>query len=152
MGNDAGAKGIRAWCLPGSRRGYTPIIDSMIGEKTMHTLPLDAFGALETAILNVLWAHAGPMTVREMHDALCERGLAYTTILTTMVRMVEKGWLSRTTQRAVPRRGRGHTDRYTVVITKGALLAATIEESCARLSADRGDRAEALAVLLGAAQ
>jgi hypothetical protein len=48
--------------------------------------------------------------------------------------------------------GRGHTDSYTAVITKGALLAATIEEICARLCADRSDRAEAVAILLGVAR
>jgi len=85
---------------------------------------------------------------------LPDRGLAYTTILTTMVRMMEKGWLDRGAARSRMRQspGREHTDSYTAAVTKGALLAAAIEETCARLGADRGDRAAALDVILGAAR
>ena len=59
----------------------------------MHILNASNFGPLETAILEHFWAEPDTSwTVAAVHDALQARGLAYTTILTTMVRMTEKGW------------------------------------------------------------
>lgn len=54
------------------------------------TLPTDA----ETAILRVLWSR-GPSTVREVHDALEERDVGYTTVLKLMQIMLQKGLLTR---------------------------------------------------------
>lgn len=48
----------------------------------------------ETAILSVLWAR-GPSTVRQVHDALSERGTGYTTVLKLMQIMAHKGLLRR---------------------------------------------------------
>jgi len=53
-------------------------------------LPTEA----ELEILNVLWA-AGPSTVRDVHDALSEKGTGYTTVLKQMQVMAEKGLLAR---------------------------------------------------------
>lgn len=51
---------------------------------------------LELEILKVLWDH-GPMRVREVRDALAEvRGLAYTSVMTVMNIMTDKGFLKRT--------------------------------------------------------
>jgi predicted transcriptional regulator len=61
----------------------------------MRALPSQAFDPLETAILGVLCARHHPLTVREIHAALHDRALAYTTIMTTMARMTEKAMLSR---------------------------------------------------------
>ena len=53
-------------------------------------LPTDS----ELEILNALWA-SGPATVREVHDALTNKGTGYTTILKQMQMMVDKGLLTR---------------------------------------------------------
>jgi len=64
-------------------------------EPPLRALPLQAFGPLETAILGVLGARHQPLTVREIHAALHNRALAYTTIMTTMAHMTEQGIVSR---------------------------------------------------------
>ncbi|HTV82151.1 MAG TPA: BlaI/MecI/CopY family transcriptional regulator [Acidobacteriaceae bacterium] len=48
----------------------------------------------ELAILQVLWRR-GASTVREVHEALEERGIGYTTVLKQMQVMIEKGLLTR---------------------------------------------------------
>lgn len=61
-------------------------------------------GALEADVMRVLWAAPGPLTVRDVLDALNEvraEDLAYTTVMTVLVRLADKGALART------RRGRG---------------------------------------------
>ena len=64
-------------------------------ERPLPALPSQAFGALETAILGVLGARHQPLTVREIHAALHDCGVAYTTIMTTMARLTETGMVSR---------------------------------------------------------
>lgn len=54
------------------------------------TLPTDS----ETAILRVLWER-GPSTVREVHEALDDREVGYTTVLKLMQIMLNKGLLAR---------------------------------------------------------
>lgn len=52
-------------------------------------------GDLELAIMEVLWER-GPATVREVREALAEnRQIAYTTVMTVMARLADKGILSR---------------------------------------------------------
>ena len=52
-------------------------------------------GDLETDIMEVLW-HTGPMTVREVYRKLRpRRKIAYTTVMTVMARLAEKGLLTR---------------------------------------------------------
>jgi predicted transcriptional regulator len=48
----------------------------------------------ELAILGVLWG-AGPSTVREVHDALGDRGTGYTTVLKLLQIMTDKGLVRR---------------------------------------------------------
>jgi predicted transcriptional regulator len=63
-----------------------------------------ASGELENRVLEILWSHDQPMTAREVHDVLsADRKLAYTTPLTILVRLYEKGLLLR------GRRGRAFT-------------------------------------------
>jgi predicted transcriptional regulator len=63
-------------------------------------------GELENRVLEILWAHDHDMTAREVHDVLSdERQLAYTTPLTILVRLYDKGLLLR------GRRGRAFTYR-----------------------------------------
>jgi predicted transcriptional regulator len=61
----------------------------------MRALPSQIVDPLETAILGVLGARHQPLTVREIHAALHNRALAYTTIMTTLVRLIEQGMVSR---------------------------------------------------------
>jgi predicted transcriptional regulator len=56
----------------------------------MRALPSQLFGSLETAILGVLGVEHQPLTVREIHTALNDGVLEYTTIITTLARMTEK--------------------------------------------------------------
>ncbi len=55
------------------------------------TIP--GFGELETAIMEVVWAKH-PICVREVLRTL-DRGSAYTTVMTVMQRLHEKGMLKR---------------------------------------------------------
>jgi predicted transcriptional regulator len=67
---------------------------------------LPGLGELERAIMQVVWAADGPVTGRAVVDQLTRaRPIAYTTVLTVMDRLVQKGLLTR--QRA----GRAHTYR-----------------------------------------
>jgi predicted transcriptional regulator len=52
-------------------------------------------GDLECEIMELVWKKANPtVTVREVYDILRrERQIAYTTVMTTMVRLAEKGLL-----------------------------------------------------------
>jgi len=53
---------------------------------------LTGLGALERAVMDHLWAAAGPQTVRQVHDALStQRDLAYTTVMTVLQRLARKG-------------------------------------------------------------
>jgi predicted transcriptional regulator len=55
-----------------------------------------ASGELENRVLEILWSHDHPMTAREVHDVLsADRNLAYTTPLTILVRLYDKGLLLR---------------------------------------------------------
>ena len=52
-------------------------------------------GDLERAAMQVVWAASGPLTARQVADALAGRGLAYTTWLTVLGRLERKGLLER---------------------------------------------------------
>jgi predicted transcriptional regulator len=110
----------------------------------MPTLTTQALGPTETQIMQVVWSHRGPLTVRQVHTVLSFCGLAYTTIMTTMERLAEKGVLTRDNGRA----GFGGAYHYMPALSRGELLAAPIEQICTGLGADQGDRTEALAVIL----
>ncbi|WP_243769788.1 BlaI/MecI/CopY family transcriptional regulator [Amycolatopsis acidicola] len=51
-------------------------------------------GELETEVLAALWSHDGPATAAEVQQ-LVDAGLAYTTVLTILTRLHEKGVLTR---------------------------------------------------------
>lgn len=52
-------------------------------------------GDLQRAILSIIWRR-GSCTVREIHDELSsDRTIAYTTVLTVMTRLSERGTLKR---------------------------------------------------------
>jgi predicted transcriptional regulator len=52
-------------------------------------------GELERSAMNVLWDAPTPLTVREVLDALGERDLAYTTIMTVLDRLGAKDMVRR---------------------------------------------------------
>lgn len=57
----------------------------------------DVLGPLERRVMAQLWAH-GPQTVGEVLGALnrsVERQVAYTTVMTILVRLLEKGYVTR---------------------------------------------------------
>ena len=54
------------------------------------------FGELEAAVMQRIWAHDGPVTVRDIFEELRqERAIAYTTVMSTMDNLHRKGWLKR---------------------------------------------------------
>lgn len=62
-----------------------------------------AFGDLEAAIMDRVWAADAPVRVRQVVDDLQrERQIAYTTVQTVMEILHRKGWLTR------EKRGRAH--------------------------------------------
>ena len=54
-------------------------------------------GELEARVMDILWASDGAMTPRDVHDVLRRRrqGVAYTTVMTILVRLWQKGMLTR---------------------------------------------------------
>ncbi|HEY3218127.1 MAG TPA: BlaI/MecI/CopY family transcriptional regulator [Candidatus Limnocylindria bacterium] len=55
----------------------------------------DLLGPLESAVMECMWKR-GPLTVRDVVDQVGRpRGLAYTTVMTVMVRLHGKGLLAR---------------------------------------------------------
>ncbi len=53
-------------------------------------------GELEAAVLDVLWDRGGWLTPGEVHEVLSrERPLAYTTVMTILVRLCKKGHVER---------------------------------------------------------
>ena len=57
---------------------------------SLGTLTRVALGELERAVMAQLWSADGPLTVRDVHDRL-ERELAYTTVMTVLGRLAQKG-------------------------------------------------------------
>lgn len=84
-------------------------------------------GALEGAVMAALWAH-GEMTTPMVHESVGrKRGLAYTTILTTLQRLHKKGLLDRVD------RGRGHA--YTAHSSRDVFLQSRANGLAAQLCA-----------------
>lgn len=55
-------------------------------------------GSLEAEVMDRLWAAEGPVRVRDVVDELNgsrNKPLAYTTVMSTMVKLWRKGWLRR---------------------------------------------------------
>jgi predicted transcriptional regulator len=69
----------------------------------------------ELEVMRIMWAAAGPQTVKAVHKQIAAtREIAYTTVMTTMVRLAEKGVLAR----SLTRQGQGGGYVYTVAITE----------------------------------
>ena len=82
-------------------------------------------GPLETRVMEALWKAAEPLTVRELLGRL-NRGrrepLAYTTVMTVMNRLAEKGALRR------KRRGRGYAYQPTADDAAGLAVQSVVRE------------------------
>jgi predicted transcriptional regulator len=66
----------------------------MSARRSRRTLD-EVLGPLEAEVMDVVWAE-DEVTVRDVHEALNrKRKLAYTTVMTTMTRLADKGLLSR---------------------------------------------------------
>lgn len=91
------------------------------------------FGSLEREVMEQVWAAAEPATVREIHEALAERNLAYTTVMTVLDRLAKKGVVERF------REGRAY--RYRAAAGKDEVVADLMHEV---LDEAGGARAEAL--------
>ncbi|MFP5297925.1 MAG: BlaI/MecI/CopY family transcriptional regulator [Actinomycetota bacterium] len=66
----------------------------MAAARRRHTLA-EVLGPLESEIMDVVW-DAGEVTVRDVHTALeTQRPIAYTTVMTTLGRLADKGFLKR---------------------------------------------------------
>jgi predicted transcriptional regulator len=93
-------------------------------------------GSLEAEVLAALWTADGPLTAGEVQADLGSE-LAYTTVMTILSRLYEKG--------AVERRRAGRAYRYTPVMDQADIAAARM-----RGMLEAGDdRAEVLARFVG---
>jgi predicted transcriptional regulator len=111
----------------------------------MLNMTASLLGPLEQSIMECFWA-SGPQTGGQILATLRRtRTIAHTTVTTTLSRLHDQGLLTRTLAagRKMPW---VYTARYG---SRGALLAGAVEQMCVQLGADRGDRALALAVLMG---
>ncbi|MEV6029169.1 BlaI/MecI/CopY family transcriptional regulator [Streptomyces sp. NPDC052036] len=88
-------------------------------------------GELEGAVLAVLWAAGGPVTAAVVQTEV--PGAAYTTVLTILTRLCDKGLVTR------QREGRGHV--YAPVDDQAGIAAAGMHS----LLDEGGDRAAVLA-------
>ncbi|MFD3680518.1 BlaI/MecI/CopY family transcriptional regulator [Streptomyces sp. NPDC058613] len=81
-------------------------------------------GDLEDAVMTRVWQWNRPVTVREvLEDLQQERSIAYTTVMTVMDNLHQKGW--------VRREAEGRAYRYTAVSTRPAYSAALMNEAWA---------------------
>jgi predicted transcriptional regulator len=100
-----------------------------------------ALGPLEHAVMRVVWAYAAPITVKHVFEALsADRDVAYTTVMTTMVRLAEKGMLTRAPCRPGAQRGRGSAYHYTIVVSRAELLRTAVEQILTSFAVDEVER------------
>nr|WP_078503781.1 BlaI/MecI/CopY family transcriptional regulator [Streptomyces sulphureus] len=79
-------------------------------------------GELEDAVMTRVWRWNRPVTVREvLEDLESERTIAYTTVMTVMDNLHQKGWVRRHQQ--------GRAYRYEPISTRAAYSAALMKEA-----------------------
>ncbi|MGO4629670.1 BlaI/MecI/CopY family transcriptional regulator [Streptomyces sp. 2RAF24] len=82
-------------------------------------------GELEDAVMTRVWQWNRPVTVREvLEDLQQERSIAYTTVMTVLDNLHQKGWVRREVE--------GRAYRYTSVSTRAAYSAALMNEAWAQ--------------------
>lgn len=90
------------------------------------------FGPLEKEILEIIWKQNTPCSVRDVFCTLqSRRCIAYTTVMTVLNRLVEKGVLQRC------RDGKAHT--YTSLMSQQDVLCLTIKAFFATLKESKSD-------------
>ena len=83
-----------------------------------HTLA-DVLGPLESEIMDVVWDH-GEVTVRDVHSALSSsRAIAYTTVMTTLGRLTDKGLLRRVEDQPA--------HRYSALVSREEYASSTVK-------------------------
>lgn len=83
-----------------------------------HTLA-DVLGPLESEIMDVVW-DAGEVTVRDVHRSLNEvRPIAYTTVMTTLGRLTDKGLLRRVEDQPA--------HRYSALVSRDEYASSTVK-------------------------
>lgn len=95
-----------------------------------------ARGTLEDEVLAAVSSATGPRTVASVLESL-DGSAAYTTVMTTLVRLCDKGYLVRS------RHGRGYA--YTLAAPAQSIHAAVTARQMARLLAREGRRSDVLA-------
>ncbi|WP_190132042.1 BlaI/MecI/CopY family transcriptional regulator [Streptomyces mashuensis] len=79
-------------------------------------------GDLEDAVMTRVWEWNRPVTVREvLEDLQQQRSIAYTTVMTVMDNLYQKGWLRREAE--------GRAYRYEAVSNRAAYSAALMNEA-----------------------
>ncbi|MET9144200.1 MULTISPECIES: BlaI/MecI/CopY family transcriptional regulator [unclassified Streptomyces] len=79
-------------------------------------------GELEDAVMTRVWKWNRPVTVREvLEDLQQERTIAYTTVMTVLDNLHQKGW--------VRREAEGRAYRYAAVSTRAAYAAALMNDA-----------------------
>ena len=73
--------------------------------------------------MRLLWAEGGSLSPREVQDRLSTRNLAYTTVMTVMVRLWEKGQLIREKTGRTYRYSPAHPAAEVVAANMAGLLA-----------------------------
>ncbi|WP_290428898.1 BlaI/MecI/CopY family transcriptional regulator [Rhodococcus antarcticus] len=90
-------------------------------------------GELERAVMEHLWASTEPQTVRQVHEALADRGLAYTTVMTVLQRLAKKELVSQ------ERDERAH--RYAPARAREELVASLMVDALSQAEDSGGRRA-----------
>ena len=111
------------------------------------------FGELEAVIMDRVWEHAGPVTVRELHGELSAgRVIAYTTVMSTMDNLHRKGWLERVKEgKAYRYRPSASREEYSARLMREALADGGDTEVVLShfLAQIDGEESEALRSVLG---
>jgi predicted transcriptional regulator len=77
--------------MPAKRKKSTRLVNLRTSKKGIRQV----LGDLETDIMELIWRES-PASVRQVHEHLArERSIAYTTVMTVMGRLAEKGLLKR---------------------------------------------------------
>jgi predicted transcriptional regulator len=79
----------------------------------------DLLGPLESEVMDIVWDR-GDVTVRDVHEALqAEHPIAYTTVMTTLGRLADKGLLKRADDQPA--------HHYSVLITREQYARSTVK-------------------------
>jgi predicted transcriptional regulator len=93
----------------------------MSAARRKHTLA-EVLGPLENEIMEVVWAK-GDVTVRDVHETLsAKKAIAYTTVMTTLGRLADKGFLKRI--EAQPAQPAHH---YSAIVSRDDYASSTVK-------------------------